>query len=91
MQQRAHFVIHGRVQGVCYRMCARDEAHELGVVGWVRNQSDGTVEALAEGDEQQIRRFLAWCREGPPWACVNAIDESYSEPTGEFEAFRVVF
>ena len=87
--KRAHFTVLGRVQGVCYRMCARDEAARLGLTGWVRNQRDGSVEIVAEGNDAALREFLAWCRHGPPHARVADLIEDYSPASGEFDEFRV--
>ena len=66
-------VIHGRVQGVGYRMAMAEAASALGVTGWVRNRSDGTVEALVQGDDAVVERLLAWCRRGPPGARVAEV------------------
>jgi len=63
-------VIRGRVQGVGYRMAMTQAAAALGVTGWVRNRTDGTVEALVQGPPASVERLLAWCRRGPPLARV---------------------
>lgn len=73
-------LIHGRVQGVWYRGWAVDMAHGLGLAGWVRNRRDGTVEAVVQGDEEAVDRFIALAREGPPAASVERIDVSDEEP-----------
>jgi acylphosphatase len=91
MRKRGHFVVRGRVQGVCYRMYACDEAARLGVRGWVRNRPDGTVEVVAEAEEGVLASFLTWCRQGPPHAAVGEVSESYSPATGEFGTFTVAF
>ena len=75
-----HLVIHGRVQGVFYRGWAVETARMLGLAGWVRNRRDGTVEALAQGDESAVERFIALAREGPSAASVERIDVSEQEP-----------
>jgi len=67
-------VIRGRVQGVGYRYSMIDAAQGLGVVGWVRNLTDGNVEALIQGEPAQIDAILAWCGRGPPSARVSAVD-----------------
>lgn len=73
-------LIHGRVQGVWYRGWAVDTAHSLGLAGWVRNRRDGTVEAVVQGDEDAVDRFIALAREGPPAARVERIELKEEEP-----------
>jgi len=84
-----HLRIEGRVQGVCYRMCARDEAIKLGLCGWVRNLSDGSVEALAEGDETALARFMDWCRKGPAYGRVTNLHSQFSEYQGAMDDFSI--
>ena len=67
--------IHGRVQGVSYRDWTVKTAKALGLHGWVRNRLDNTVEALAIGEEMQVRAFVEKCHEGPYLANVERIDE----------------
>jgi acylphosphatase len=69
-----HLVVHGRVQGVGYRDAAVQAAFTLGIKGWVRNRSDGTVEAHAQGAPDAVDRYVAWCRQGPPLARVFKVD-----------------
>ena len=66
--------IHGRVQGVFYRGWSVTNARALGLSGWVRNRSDGSVEMLVHGDEAQVEAMIARCREGPPAARVERVD-----------------
>ncbi|MBP8813973.1 MAG: acylphosphatase [Laribacter sp.] len=75
--------IHGKVQGVYYRDNAVAMARAAGVAGWVRNRSDGTVEALLEGPAEQIERMLAWAHRGPEAARVDRIDISEGHLAGE--------
>ncbi|UOE43918.1 acylphosphatase [Agromyces larvae] len=86
---RVHVVVHGMVQGVGFRFSARVEAQRHGVTGWVRNRSDGAVEAELEGEPAAIDRMLAWFDEGPPGASVTSMTSSDLEPTGE-PGFRVL-
>ena len=72
--------VHGRVQGVFYRNWTVAEARALGLTGWVRNRSDGSVEILAAGPAEAINALIERCREGPPAAEVTRID---SEETDE--------
>jgi len=74
MPAAKHLVIHGRVQGVGYRDAAVQAAFTMSVTGWVRNRSDGTVEAQVQGEADAVERFIAWCRRGPPLARVAGID-----------------
>lgn len=90
-QRRVQLRITGLVQGVSYRASARDAARALGVKGWVRNVSNGDVEALAEADEQALERFIAWCRRGPEEARVTGVhveDAAGAEPLAGFEVRR---
>jgi len=89
--RRLHCVVKGRVQGVCYRMFACEEAMGLGLTGWVRNVPDGSVEILAEGDPAALEKFLKICMEGPPLARVSKIDHNYSDATGEFKTFEITY
>jgi acylphosphatase len=86
---RVRVVVHGRVQGVGYRFSARVEAQRLGVTGWIKNRSDGAVEAEIEGERAAVDRMLSWLDEGPPGAEVTALTSSDAEPTGD-PGFRVL-
>lgn len=73
----------GRVQGVFFRDgCAR-EARQRGLGGFVRNCSDGSVEAVFEGDADAVDQMVAWCRHGPPRAIVTGVAVEDEEPRGE--------
>jgi acylphosphatase len=80
--------IRGRVQGVGYRDAMIDAASALGVCGWVRNRSDGTVEALMQGDAAAAETLLAWCRRGPPAARVIEITTLDVTPDPSLVAFE---
>ncbi len=80
-------VIGGRVQGVGFRAWMVREAQSLGVWGWVRNRSDGTVEATVHGDTDAVEELLRRCWRGPTLAAVRSIDESDAEPP-DGEGFR---
>jgi acylphosphatase len=89
MAERLGIHLTGRVQGVGFRWYARERADELGLVGWVRNLPDGSVRLVVEGPREDLQRFLAWCREGPPVARVHDVATSWSDATGEFSGFRI--
>ena len=76
-------VIEGRVQGVWYRAWTVKQATELGLDGWVRNRSNGSVEALFSGPEKAVNRMIAECRKGPPAALVTDIKEVVAPPPAE--------
>lgn len=65
--------IKGKVQGVFYRATAKDVAEETGIKGWVKNTPEGDVEIVASGEDGQLEKFIAWCREGPPRARVTDV------------------
>jgi acylphosphatase len=68
-------VVRGRVQGVGFRTWAEVTAVELGVAGWVRNCRDGSVEALLAGPEEVVLTMIELCRDGPPGARVEVVDQ----------------
>lgn len=86
---RVRAVIHGRVQGVGFRFHTLREALQAGLSGWVRNLPDGSVEALFEGDEAQIRLMLDWCRSGPRFANVTHLSERWEHGESEYTGFSI--
>jgi acylphosphatase len=72
-------VIRGRVQGVGYRAWTEDQARERGIAGWVRNRRDGSVEALFAGTEADVHAMIEACRQGPPGARIEALDQRPAE------------
>ena len=88
---RAHVLISGRVQGVSFRAYARDKARAAGVEGWVRNLSDGRVEAVFEGTRGAVQRLVSWCYSGPSLATVEKVELSWEEPTGKEGTFAIVW
>jgi acylphosphatase len=79
--------VEGRVQGVWYRGWALAEAERRGLRGWVRNRSDGSVEALLIGSETPVAEMIAACRRGPPAARVSAVIERPGQDDGS-QGFR---
>ncbi len=86
---RAKVVIHGIVQGVFFRASTRDEAIRIGVGGWVRNLSDGTVQALFEGEKKKVEQILGWCHKGPHGARVDKVEISWEPYKGEYQLFDI--
>lgn len=87
---RAHGRVHGRVQGVSYRVSARARARALGLRGWVRNLSDGSVELMVEGPRARVQALIDWCHDGPPRARVQSVDISWHAHAGDLDEFKVV-
>ena len=91
---RLHIVVSGQVQGVFFRAGTVNEAKKLGLLGWVRNNTDGSVEIVAEGARSQLEKLLEWCVHGPEGADVSDIeydwgDASTGTDSGGFVDFRV--
>ncbi len=77
-----HMFVHGHVQGVFYRANTQKVAEGLGLTGWVKNCSDGSVEIHAEGNQEKLEELIEWCRQGPAMASVSNIDLSRIESEG---------
>ncbi len=81
--RRCYVIVTGRVQGVGMRMACAAQAERAGVAGWVRNLSDGRVEAVLEGEETAVDEVLRWLHNGPPAARVEDVSVRTEEPQGE--------
>lgn len=88
---RAHLMIHGLVQGVCFRSATTEEARARGLTGQVWNNPDGTVEAVIEGAEELVRELVEWCHRGPRSARVEKVDIAWEDFTGEYDRFSTAF
>lgn len=86
---RAHVIISGRVQGVYYRQSAFHKAVEFGLKGWVRNLSNGRVEAVFEGEEIIIEKMLEWCKEGPSMTRVTHLEIDKQTFLDSFNDFKI--
>ncbi len=86
---RAHVVISGRVQGVFFRMETKTAADNYNVSGWVRNTRDGNVDAVIEGDKENVDEMIQWCWRGSPLSRVNDVKVEWEEFKGEFETFGI--
>jgi acylphosphatase len=83
-----HAVVRGLVQGVAFRWTTKTRARELGVVGWVRNLPDGSVEVWAEGSASAVEDLVRWLERGPPSAQVESVEVTDEKPSGA-ERFEV--
>lgn len=86
---RAHVVVTGRVQGVYFRYATREEANMRGVKGWVRNLSDGRVEAVFEGEKAKVEELIDFCHYGPPPAKISSVEVAWEDYTGDFKDFFI--
>ena len=86
---RVRLRISGWVQGVSFRYYARREAQQLGLAGWVRNCPDGTVEAVVQGDEEVVQRFVDWAHQGPSMAQVERVEVQSEPPDPGLQTFRI--
>ena len=86
--KRTRVVVSGRVQGVFFRAACARLAREAGVGGFVRNRSDGRVEAAFEGTNGAVDRMVDWCRSGPELARVDEVEVVAENPVGD-ASFRV--
>ncbi|WP_019949440.1 acylphosphatase [Hymenobacter aerophilus] len=83
------FTVHGRVQGVFFRQSTRQQARQLGLVGYARNNPDGTVTIAAEGPTEALAALESWCRQGGPVAArVDKVEVTAEEVQG-YEQFDV--
>jgi acylphosphatase len=87
--KQLQLVVRGRVQGTYFRASTQREAKRLGVSGWVKNRADGSVEILAEGEEDAIRELYGWAQKGPSAARVDRVDTRWRSFTGDFADFRI--
>ena len=81
--------IFGEVQGVGFRDVAYWKARKSEIAGFIMNEPDGSVYIEAEGDEDELENFVAWCRKGPCPARVERVETEWSEPGGKFTGFRI--
>ncbi len=88
---RVHVVIFGRVQGVFFRLETKQIADSVNVSGWVKNNRDGTVEAVFEGEKEAVESVVKWCKKGPPHSRVSRVDLVTEDYKGEYEGFDICF
>ncbi|MDG5767679.1 acylphosphatase [Balneolales bacterium ANBcel1] len=81
--------IHGRVQGVGFRNFVINHAQQRSVTGWIRNRSDGTVEAMLQGKPGDVGSVEAACRQGPAMAHVEHVERYPVDPDTVYDSFEV--
>ena len=90
-KKRVIIRVYGIVQGVFFRANTRDFAQKLGLKGTVRNVLDGSVEIIAEGDEELLNRLISYAKTGPPSAKVYNIDVDWDEPKNDLPYFKITY
>ena len=86
---RAHLLISGRVQGVCYRSFTQSAANSCNVKGWVKNCGDGSVETVLEGEKDDVEKVIALCYKGPSASRVANVDIQWEDYKNEFNSFSI--
>jgi acylphosphatase len=86
---RRRVIVRGEVQGVFFRDSTQREARSRGLAGWVRNRSDGTVEAVFEGPPDAVEAMIEWCRSGPSRAEVEDMEVTMEDEPDGLEGFEV--
>lgn len=79
--------VFGKVQGVFYRASSKTKADELKLVGWVRNEPDGTVMMEVQGEADKVNQMIKWCKEGPTYSRVDDVlyEDAESQKRSAFE------
>ena len=90
-EARARVIISGIVQGVFFRYNTCNQAERFKVTGWAKNRWDGKVEALLEGEKEDVEKLIAWCHQGPPGAQVDKVEAKWEEYKGEFNSFSIAW
>ena len=91
MTRQVLIVVRGRVQGVGFRYSTMKRAAQLGLTGWVRNQTDGSVEVLAQGPNDAVTHLASFLEEGPPGATVTAIEVTERVTDPDLDRFEITF
>jgi len=88
-QGRLSIVIDGIVQGVFFRISAKQKAEELGIVGYAENLPDGKVKIMAEGNKDSLHQFLGWCHKGSSFARVSHVSFHWEKVRGNINEFSI--
>lgn len=90
MLRLVKITVEGKVQGVFFRESARHEALRLGISGFIRNENETKVYIEAEGSEEDLKKFVDWCRKGPPMAFVETIETDFSDELKNYKGFEIL-
>lgn len=89
MASAIHFIVSGRVQGVCFRASTQEQARRLGLLGYVRNLDDGRVEVLAAGTDEALDALAQWLQQGPPLSRVDGVDRQAAVVSVDADPFEI--
>jgi acylphosphatase len=81
--------VYGKVQGVFYRKTTAEKAGSLSLLGWVKNNPDGSVEIEVQGPQPNVAELVDWCKKGPKNAMVTKVEE-FPLPLGPYSNFRII-
>jgi len=91
MYKHVQVKISGQVQGVFFRANTQKIAQSLGLKGFVKNEPDGGILIIAEGEQEKLEELVKWCHQGPSRAMVEKIDISWQEPKQKFKNFEIKY
>lgn len=89
--KQVHLIVSGHVQGVGFRYYAQMKALDHHITGWVRNRKDGSVEIIAEGEEQNITNYLKYIQDGSPFSTVQSVKVIEQDDTCNFDSFKIKY
>lgn len=87
---QAHIFVLGFVQGVGYRQFVKSRAEKLGLTGWVTNLPDGRVEAVFQGEKDQLSQMVEICKKGPFLSEIKSVDINYEPETALFDDIKII-
>lgn len=86
-----HLKIYGEVQGVGFRYATLRQAREFGLVGWVRNAPDGTVEIVAQGEKAVLESLINWIKTGPNFSTMRGVEARWQTPQEQYQNFEIQY
>lgn len=89
--ERVNIRVFGEVHYVGFRFSTIEVARDLGLVGWVKNESDGTVQIVAEGEKEKLENLVTWAKQGPLLARVEKVEANWEKATGEISGFEAQY
>lgn len=90
MKKAVRFIINGTVQGVFFRQFVKESADSLNIKGFVHNLEDGSIEVIAEGNQEELQKFIEICKKGPKFASIREIKTEERNYSGEYKEFKLL-